>query len=163
MKTGHGAPPPLIEIVQTPVPVLPGGAATLPVPVPNQEALCHHAVLAAGSIVPDESLIWLLETAVAQLHQVVDELGQVGAGTRQVAERVHALQAIDWESPAGAAFAERSQRLRVRAEQLATTAEEQVVLGRTAIEDLHQRISRLRSELAAARAVLAAAAALGVC
>ncbi len=162
MKTGHGAPP-LIEFVPTPVPVLPGGAATLPVPVPNQEALCHHAVQAAASMVPDESLIWLLETAVAQLHQVVEELNQVGAGTRQVAERVHAVQAIDWESPAGAAFAERSQRLRVRAEQLATTAEEQVVLGRAAIEDLHQRISRLRAELAAARAVLSAAAALAAC
>jgi hypothetical protein len=162
MKTGHGAPP-LIEFVETPVPVLPGGAATLPVPVPNREAVCHHAVLAAESVVPDESLIWLLETAVVQLHQVVDELGQVGAGTRQVAERVHALEAIDWESPAGAAFAVRSQRLRVRAEQLATTAEEQVVLGRTAIDDLHQRISRLRSELAAARAVLTTAATLGVC
>jgi hypothetical protein len=163
MQTGHGAPAPLIEFVETPVPVLPGGAVTLPVPVPNQEALCHHAVQAAASIVPDESLIWLLEAAVAQLHQVVEELGQVGTGTRQVAERVHALQSIDWESPAGVAFAERSQRLRVRAEQLAATAEEQVVLGRTAIDDLHQRISRLRAELAAARAVLATAATLGVC
>ncbi|MDI3330189.1 MAG: hypothetical protein QJR09_05550 [Micrococcus sp.] len=163
MKTGHGAPPPLIEIVQTPVPVLPGGAATVPVPVLNQEALCHHAVQAAQSVVPDESLIWLLETAVAQLHQVVAELGRVGAGTRQVAERVHALQAIDWESPAGAAFAERSQRLRLRAEQLASTAEEQAVLGRAAIDDLHQRIGRLRAELAAARAVLTTAATLGVC
>jgi hypothetical protein len=162
MKTGHGAPP-LIEFVPTPVPVLPGGAVTLPVPVPNQEALCHHAAQAAASMVPDESLIWLLETAVAQLHQVVEELRQVGAGTRQVAERVHAVQAIDWESPAGAAFAERSQRLRLRAEQLASTAEEQVVLGSAAIDDLHQRISRLRAELAAARAVLSAAATLGVC
>jgi hypothetical protein len=53
--------------------------------------------------------------------------------------------------------------LRVRAEQLAGTAEEQVVLGRTAIDDLHQRISRLRAELAAARAVLTTAATLGVC
>lgn len=163
MNTRHGAPSPLVAVVQAPVPAPLGGTVPLPVPAPDQEALCHQAVRAAESVVPDESLIWLLETAVAQLHQVVRELGQVGAGTRGVAERVHALQSIDWESPAGVAFAERNRRLRVRAEQLASTAEEQVVLGRAAIEDLHHRIGRLRAELAAARAVLATTAAMGVC
>lgn len=143
MQTGHGAPP--------------------PVPPSTPEALCHHAAQAAASVVPDESLVWLLETAVAQLHQVVEELGQVGAGTRQVAGRVHALQGIDWESPAGQAFAERSHRLGVRAEQLAATAEEQAVLARAAIAELHQRIGRLRAELAAARAVLSSVATLGAC
>lgn len=152
MQAGHGASPSLSAV--------PRAAAS---PAVDQEETCRQAVAAAESVVPDESLLWLLETAVAQLHQVVEELTRVGAGTRQVAERIGALQAIDWESPAGAAFAERNQRLRVRAEELASTANEQTALARTAIEDLHQRIQRLRADLAAARTVLTTVATMGAC
>lgn len=164
MQTGHGSPPP-VAFVEPPVPA-PRGAGTgagLPMPAPGPDGLCADAARFADTIVPDQSLIWLLETAVAQLHQVVAELGQVGNGTRQVAERVHALAAIDWESPAGKAFAERSQRLRVRAEQLAATAEEQSALGRSAIDDLQQRIGRLRADLAVAQSIVQNALTLGTC
>lgn len=127
------------------------------------DAVCGAAVRAAESIVPDESLVWLLETAVAQLHQVVGELTEVGAGTRQMADSIRALQAIEWESPAGRAFADRGQRLQFRALELAGVAEEQAVLGRAAIEDLQHRIGRLRVQLAAARTALTTAATLGAC
>ncbi|QCU77050.1 hypothetical protein E7744_01545 [Citricoccus sp. SGAir0253] len=114
------------------------------------------------SPVPDESRLWLLQAAVGHLQQVVTELGQVGAGTRQVADRIHALSSIDWRSPAGEAFAERSRRLRARAQQLAEEAEASAQLGRNAITDLEHRIGRLQAELAAARTVLAAGAGLGI-
>lgn len=160
MQAGHGASS---SLPSGPVPVSVSVPAAAASPTADQEDACGQAVAAAEAVVPDESLLWLLETAVAQLHQVVEELIRVGSGTRQVAERIGALQAIEWESPAGAAFAERNQRLRVRAEELARTADEQTALARTAIEDLHQRIQRLRADLAAARTVVTTVATMGAC
>ncbi|MGM7666686.1 hypothetical protein [Microbacterium sp. A93] len=120
------------------------------------------AETAAHLMAGDEQLLRVLEAAVVQLHQVVEELRLVGSGTRGVAESVHSLTAMDWRSPAGEALVERSQRLRVRAADLAEVAEESAALARVSIGELHQQIARLRETLQAVKAV-ATAATLGVC
>lgn len=125
--------------------------------------VCSTAEAALDLMVGDEQLLRVLEAAVVQLHQVVEELRLVGSGTRGVAESVHSLSAMDWRSPAGEAFAERSQRLRVRAAELAEVAEESTALARASIGELQQQIARLRETLQAAQAAVATAATLGVC
>lgn len=125
--------------------------------------LCSAAEAAVDLMAGDEQLLRVLEAAVAQLHQVVEELRLVGSGTRGVAESVHSLTAMDWRSPAGEAFVERSQRLRVRAADLAEVAEESAALARASIGELQQQIARLREGLQAAKAAVATAATLGVC
>ncbi|NUL45435.1 hypothetical protein F7P69_09545 [Cellulosimicrobium funkei] len=125
--------------------------------------VCSAVEAALDLMVGDEQLLRVLEAAVVQLHQVVEELRLVGSGTRGVAESVHSLSAMDWRSPAGEAFAERIQRLRVRAAELAEVAEESTALARVSIGELQQQIARLREALQAAKAAVATAATLGVC
>lgn len=124
---------------------------------------CSAAEAALNLMTGDEQLLRVLEAAVVQLHQVVEELRLVGSGTRGVAESVHSLTAMDWRSPAGEAFAERSQRLRVRAADLAEVAEESAALARMSIGELQQQIARLREILQAAKSAVTAAASLGLC
>lgn len=125
--------------------------------------VCSAAEAALDFMVGDEQLLRLLEAAVAHLHQVVEEIRLVGSGTRGVAESVHSLTAMDWRSPAGEAFVQRSQRLRGRAEDLAEVAEETAALARASIGELQQQIARVRQDLQVARAAVASAASLGVC
>lgn len=135
-------------------------------PVLQPEVLCAAAGAVAGVVADpagDEQLLRLLESAVAQLHGVVEELRLVGADTRGMAESVRALNAMEWHSPAGEAFAERNHRLWVRATDLAEVAEESVHVASAAIGELQQQIARLRETLQAARAAMAAAVTLGVC
>lgn len=140
-----------------------GGTLPLPGQLFQPEVLCPSVGLAVDLMAGDEQMLRLLEAAVAQLHQVVEELRLVGSGTRGVAESVHSLSAMDWRSPAGEAFAERSQRLRLRAVDLAEVAEESAALARVSIGELQQQIGRLREGLQAAKAAVATAATLGVC
>lgn len=140
-----------------------GGTVPLPGQALQPEVLCAGVGMALDVMVGDEQLLRVLEAAVAQLHQVVEELRLVGSGTRGVAESVHSLSAMDWRSPAGEAFAERSQRLRVRAVELAEVAEESAALARVSIGELQQQIARLRETIQAAKAAVATAATLGVC
>ncbi|MFC7401311.1 hypothetical protein [Citricoccus sp. GCM10030269] len=145
----------------------PGGPPVeVPVPVVDAEVLCSSsavaAVAAVDTITPDEALLRLLETAVVQLQQVVEELRLVGSGTRSVAESIHSLSGMEWRSPAGELFLTRSQMLHVRAADLADTAEESAALARASIEDLHHRIGTLRASIQAAKAALTATA-LGMC
>jgi hypothetical protein len=139
------------------------GSMPLPVPVVDPQAVCAVVEPALDTIVDDEQLLWVLEAAVSQLHGVVEELRLVGTGTRGMSESIHSLSAVEWRSPAGEAFLERSQRLRVRATELAETAEESVSLARAAIGELHGQIGELRSILATAKAAVAGAVTLGVC
>lgn len=140
-----------------------GGTVPLPGQILQPEALCPAVGMAVDLMAGDEQLLRVLEAAVVQLHQVVEELRLVGSGTRGVAESVHALTAMDWRSPAGEAFAERSQRLRVRAADLAEVADESAALARASIDELQQQIARLRETLQAAKAAVATTATLGVC
>jgi hypothetical protein len=144
------------------VPLIPGTVA-LPVQWIDPQTLCAAAGPALDRLVDEEQLLWVLEAAVAQLHGVVEELRLVGAGTRGMSESIHSLSAVDWRSPAGEAFLERSQRLRARATELAETAEDSVTLARAAIGELHWQIGELRSTIASAKAAAVGAATLGVC
>lgn len=129
----------------------------------NGLPVCSAAEAALDFMVGDEQLLRVLEVAVVQLHQVVEEIRLVGSGTRGVAESVHSLTAMDWRSPAGVAFVQRSQRLRGRAEDLAELAEETAALARVSIGELQQQIARLREGLQAAKAAAATVVTLGVC
>lgn len=129
----------------------------------NGLPVCSAAEAALDFMVGDEQLLRMLEAAVAHLHQVAEEIRLVGSGTRGVAESVHSLTAMDWRSPAGEAFVQRSQRLRGRAEDLAEVAEETAALARASIGELQQQIARVRQDLQVAKAAVASAASLGVC
>lgn len=136
---------------------------TLPLPDIDPDVWCPAVGSGLDLVFGDEQQLRLLEAAVAQLYQVVEELRLVGTGTRGVAESVHSLSALDWRSPAGAAFLDRSDRLRGRAEDLAELAEESAVLARVAIDELHVRIGQLRSSINTVKATVASAATLGMC
>lgn len=140
-----------------------GGTLPLPGQVLQPEVLCPAVGMAVEVMAGDEQLLRVLEAAVVQLHQVVEELRLVGSGTRGVAESVHSLTAMDWRSPAGEAFMQRNQRLRVRAAELAEVAEESAILARASIGELQQQITRLRETLQAAKSAVTAAASLGLC
>ncbi len=153
MTVPHGGTP----VVQG----LAGG--TLPLPVIDPDVLCPAVGTALDLVFGDEQQLRLLEAAVAQLYQVVEELRLVGTGTRGVAESVHSLSALDWRSPAGAAFLDRSDRLRGRAADLAELAEESAVVARVAIDELHVRIGQLRASINTVNATVGSAATLGMC
>lgn len=136
---------------------------TLPLPVIDPDVLCSAVGTTLDVLFGDEQQLRLLEAAVAQLYQVVEELRLVGTGTRGVAESVHSLSALDWRSPAGTAFLDRSDRLRGRAADLAELAEESAALARVAIDELHGRIGQLRASINTAKATVASAATLGMC
>ncbi|NUL44521.1 hypothetical protein F7P69_04835 [Cellulosimicrobium funkei] len=136
---------------------------TLPLPVIDPDELCSAVGTALDALFGDEQQLRLLEASVAQLYQVVEELRLVGTGARGVAESVHSLSALDWRSPAGTAFLERSDRLRGRAADLAEHAEESATLARAAIDELHGRVGQLRASINTAKATVASAATLGIC
>lgn len=140
-----------------------GGTVPLPHQIHSPEVLCPAVGQAVDLVAGDEQLLRMLEAAVVQLHQVVEELRLVASGTRGVAESVHGLTAMDWRSPAGDAFVQRSQRLRGRAVDLAEVAEESAGLARASIGELQQQIARLREGLQAAKAAAATVVTLGVC
>lgn len=153
MTVPHGGAPMVHGLV--------GG--TLPLPVIDPDVLCPAVGTALDVLFGDEQQLRLLEAAVAQLYQVVEELRLVGTGTRGVAASVHRLSVLDWRSPAGTAFLDRGDRLRGRAADLAELAEESAVLARVAIDELHGRIGQLRASLNTAKATVASAATLGMC
>lgn len=139
------------------------GLVPVPPPGPGMTGACTAVESVMDALVPDEALLRVLEAAVGQLHQVVAELRQVGQGTRQLSGSVHGLSRIDWRSPAGEAFVDRTQVLRGRADELAGEADEAAALAGVAIEDLQQRITELRGEIQAAKAIVLRVATAGVC
>ncbi|MFC4429505.1 hypothetical protein [Citricoccus alkalitolerans] len=132
-------------------------------PVIDPDVVCSAVGTTVDVLFGDEQQLRLLEAAAAQLYQVVQELRLVGTGTREVADSVHSLSALDWRSPAGAAFLGRSDRLRGRAADLAELAEESAALARVAIDELHGRIGQLRASIGIAKATAASAVTLGMC
>ncbi|MFB2572789.1 hypothetical protein [Micrococcus sp. IITD107] len=127
------------------------------------DRFCDTAHGVAQLIAPEESVLRVLEAAVAQLHQVAEELRGVAAGTRQMGESVGQLLTIDWRSPAGEAFVERTGRMRLRAGELAEVAEELVLTSRAAIDELQHRIDQTRQNIAVAKATAVTVLSGGVC
>lgn len=153
-----------------------GGTVPLPGELLEPEARCAAAGAVAGAVLGsgsaagfaagpagEEQLLRLLESAVSQLDGVVEELRLVGTDTRDMAESVRALTAVDWRSPAGEGFARWTHRLWQRATDLADVAEESVLLARASIQELQEQIDRLRESLQTARAAVVVAATLGAC
>lgn len=155
-----------------------GGTVPMPGGLLEPGARCAAAGAVAGTVLGavtgapagsaagpagEEQLLRLLESAVSQLNGVVEELRLVGTDTRDMAESVRALTAVDWRSPAGEGFAQWNHRLWQRATDLAGIAEESVVLARASIQELHEQIARLRESLRTARTAVVVAATLGAC
>lgn len=150
----------------TPAPGVGGHSVELAGVVPSVlpvDRVCDAVHQAAQLVAPEESVLRVLEAAVAQLHQVVEELRTVAAGTHQMGDSMGQLLVIDWRSPAGEAFAERAGRMRARAGELAEVAEELVATSRAAIDELQRRIERTRANIALAKAAAVTMVSGGVC
>ncbi len=139
-----------------------GLAGVVPSALPV-DRLCETAHGVAQLIVPEESVLRMLEAAVAQLHQVVEELRGVASGTRQMGDSMGQLLMIEWRSPAGEAFTDRAGRMRGRAGELAEVAEELVHTSRVAIDELQQRIAQTRQNIAVAKSAAVTILTGGVC
>lgn len=139
-----------------------GLAGVVPSALPV-DRFCETAHGVAQLIAPEESVLRMLETAVAQLHQVVEELRGVAAGTRQMGDSVGQLLMIEWRSPAGEAFTDRAGRMRGRAGELAEVAEELVHTSRMAIDELQHRIAQTRQNIALAKSTAVTVLSGGVC
>ncbi|WFP16332.1 hypothetical protein [Citricoccus muralis] len=127
-------------------------------------AMCEPLApwVALPSTQAERSLVQL-EAGLAELGVLADRLRAVQTGIEQMCQRILAVSQLDWRSPAGQAFAEKALRVRGRADELAQQAEESAALARVGLEEIQQRMIRMRQLITAAKAAVASVATMGQC
>lgn len=110
-----------------------------------------------------ERSLAMLETGLAELSTLAQQLRAAQTDIERMSQRILAVSQLDWRSPAGEAFSEKALDVRARADELAGQAAESAALAQLGLEQIQQRITRMRELITAAKTAVASVATLGQC
>lgn len=127
-------------------------------------AMCEPlAAWVANPTTEAERNLIQLEAGLAEMVVLAERLRGIQAEIEQMSQRILAVSHLDWRSPAGEAFAEKALRVRARADELAQQTGESAALAQIGLEEIQQRMTRLRQLITAAKAAVASVATMGQC